>query len=208
MYEYAPLGNRLNGNLAQRPLLPLDENIVQSDSSGAVSLDEAKRWLLLPNNDRQYDDEIQRLITFATDEASKYTGEYFTTTVINAYYTHFGNLGFSQKFVSAINSINYYDENNALQTISSDDYFLDQSGRFPALIFDPVPAVDLYQKRSAPVLVQYTSAIPAPEISQTHIQAILYILTKAFENREDYEENGIAEKSKFLLEDLKRHGFL
>lgn len=104
----------------------LSLTVTSAPAAEPISLTEAKDYLKVTTT--AHNDLITMLIQAAREEVEIYTGKRLVTQTIAQYFEGFPSKSYFTIAVSpvqSITSIQYYDTDNVLQTLSSSDYILD-----------------------------------------------------------------------------------
>ena len=159
--------------------------LVTPPSGYAVSLEEAKAQLRADGNEE--DQLILHYISTATSVAEMITGQKFLTQVWDWFLDEFpcGELTVPMGPVASVDSIKYYDTDNALQTWASANYQIDPAGLRPRIL--PVYNVTwpaTYQRLGA-VQVRMTVGYGAASAIPMAVKHWIMAATgEAFKNRE------------------------
>ena len=140
-----------------------------------------------------YDQENQTFLTSQLVAAQRhveaYTNRVFNETVYYFYLSDFPRYGITLPFspVKSVTSITYYDESNAEQTFSSDDYFFNRSQEPTTIYYDSgVDGPATYTDRFDAVTVEFTTGYTSPEtIPDGCLSAVLLLLGDLYDNRTD-----------------------
>lgn len=162
--------------------------LVSQPASEPVSLAEARRQINWADTDTTHDNELTLLIGAARNQWEDDTD----TGLINRTYS-FGMWGFPtcgnsfsllRRPVSSITSIQYYDTDNAQQTLSTSIYSLDAASGLVYLQYDQSwpDTVSRWDAVTVTYVVGYGSAASSvPAIAK---QAMLLLIAHYFENRD------------------------
>lgn len=153
-----------------------------------VTAAQLRSQLSIADSDTSHDTKLALLAQVARDQIEYDTGRYVTAQTWQLKLPHFVEVQFAQRPVTAISSIQYYDTNNLLQTLSTGSYELDTSrdylilhsppmtyDRFDAVAvtytvgdFDTTEAVDAIYKQACLLLVAHYFENPDMMIPGTH----------------------------------------
>lgn len=135
---------------------------------------------------------LENLIVAGRQAAEDYTQRLFSAQARQAVLGEWGqNLHlcppshFAAKFTPSIVSIEYYDVNNALQTLPAADYEIIPQDQSPLIVFNDMTALPELWSHPQGILINYTMG-PAleSEIPQKVKQAIILIASYWYEHRE------------------------
>lgn len=158
-------------------------------SSEPITRTQAKKQLEISSSDTTHDDHIDELIARARDQVEHDTGMALMTQTIIQYWDCFGShkLFIARRPVQSISSIQYYDNDNTLQTLSSSYYLLNDLDHCIELAYD-YDWPDTYQRWDAvkvTFLAGHTSASLVPPVL---CQAMLLLVGYYFDkNRGDFD---------------------
>jgi len=96
--------------------------LVSDSGAPLIDLQEAKEYLKISYD--LEDQTITNLIERVINDMEGYMWASLQASVYKVYAEGFGNIPLSRGPVSAITSVQYYDESNTLQTLASGTYFL------------------------------------------------------------------------------------
>lgn len=154
----------------QRAAEPTDTNF--------ISLSNLKNYLRVDGADD--DTTLGFLLTSARQACEEYTGRLFGSGTVTYYLDSFVDSPFPAGPVTAISSVQYYDIDNVLQTLSTARWYADLVGTPQRIAFDAPPAV--YLDRYNQVIINATaghSTVPGPIL-----QAIRILAGHFYENRQ------------------------
>lgn len=174
-------------------LAPISIKRTTDSSTEPVSLADAKEHLRVVDFSDD-DDYITALITAARHTVERATRRaLWTGQTWQAGYEGFGNfstvrgrLSIPKPPLAAVSSVQYYDSDNALQTVSSSAYVVDDSGSDRAIIgftsdFS-LPALSC--DYAAPVRVTFTAGYAdADAMPDGLVQAMKYLIQHFYDNR-------------------------
>lgn len=117
----------------------LTPEIVTRPASEPLTLTEAKKHLEIAASDTSHDEHISNLITQAREQWERDTDTSccYTTWRVK-FQEYFSHLRLPKRPISSITSIQYYDGNNTLQTLSTSIYQLDTSRGLVRLAYQQV----------------------------------------------------------------------
>lgn len=157
--------------------------IIDRATVSPVTLDEAREHLQL-YGDGSYDTYLTSLLLVADEVVNSIIGEPIGVTEIVAWYQDFNNIELPHRYATQVDSVQYYDDSNVLQTVDTSVYFFDQNARLPRVVLNngqswPGPNTST---RRDPVLVNYQVSVNA--FAGDDIEhAILLVLSDLFNSR-------------------------
>lgn len=155
--------------------------IVTPPTVEPVTVTELARNLRLFTGDGDYAGAevavLQGVIQAARADAEHYTGRFFARQTVRRVLRDFMPLIPLHRDWLSVSTVQYYDADNQVQAIASEDYFLSPAGM--VLLIGQYPAV--YQRGDA---VQVTFDVGQEHVPPTVKQAILLIASHWYENRE------------------------
>ncbi len=143
-----------------------------------ISLTNLKNYLRIDGNDD--DTTLGFLLTSARQACEEYTGRLFGSGTVTFYMDSFEDNQFPAGPVTAISSVQFYDVDNVLQTLSTARWYADLVGSPQRIAFDAPPAV--YLERYNQVIINTTaghSTVPGPIL-----QAMRLLCGHYYENRQ------------------------
>jgi len=152
----------------------------------AITLAEAKQHLRV---DSDYDDDndyITALIGVATNQVEEFTRRRLISQTYNLFFDVFPPyIDLQVGIVDSVTHVKYYDNNNVLQTLSSSNYDLDDKIK-PGRIYESNDGTfpDTYERPNA-VEVEFVVGGTAAEVEDAIKQAMLIIVGRYYENRQD-----------------------
>jgi len=155
-------------------------------TSTVISLSEAKAFLRI---DSDYDDDntyITSLINVATQVVEEFTRRRLMTQTYNIFYDEFPPyIDLQVGDVASVTHIKYYDANNTLQTLATDQYDVDTKVR-PGRIYESENGdfPNTYERPNA-VEVEFIVGGTASDVPAPIIQSIYIIVGRYYENRQD-----------------------
>lgn len=159
--------------------------VVTPSTLEAVSLTEAKEHLRIDGDDQN--SIVKRYVKAATERCENFMQSSIMSTEHELYSSNFDS-GYSlQKYpVTAVNSVKYYDTDNALQTVASSNYRL-QDFRQPCFLeFDTNFDVPDVYEREYPVVINFNAGYAsASTVPSSIVLGILNELGDANEFRQN-----------------------
>ena len=155
-------------------------------ASTPITLAEAKAFLRV---DSDYDDDdtyITSLISVATQVVEQYTRRRLITQTYIIYYDEFPPyIDLQIGEVASVTHIKYYDEDNTLQTLATDQYDVDTRVR-PGRIYQSNTGdfPNTYERPNA-IEVEFIVGGSASDVPAPIVQAIYIIVGRYYENRQD-----------------------
>jgi len=155
-------------------------------TSTVISLSEAKAFLRI---DSDYDDDntyITSLINVATQVVEEFTRRRLMTQTYNIFYDEFPPyIDLQIGEVASVTHIKYYDEDNTLQTLATDQYDVDTRVR-PGRIYQSNTGdfPNTYERPNA-IEVEFIVGGSASDVPAPIVQAIYIIVGRYYENRQD-----------------------
>ena len=156
-----------------------------------ISLEEAMQHLRIEayGYPQKHPDEdyILSLITSAREWCERYTQKALATQTITVKLTEFSNkMVMPIGPMQSVSSIKYLDRNNALQTLATNNYYVDTYSN--SILLEPgstFPAVSL---RENSIVIEYIAGYAGTNVLPTPIKsAMLLLIGSGYENRqEDY----------------------
>ncbi|MCG7502388.1 head-tail connector protein [Tenacibaculum sp. Mcav3-52] len=150
-----------------------------------VSLAVVKEHLKIEPEFTQEDVLIQSYIGAAISYAEGYTGRIIQNVQYEVYGVSFEDvLNFKQQTKISVDSIQYYDENNVLQTLSATSYQLKKIDKFESIVdyvVDELPIVK--EQRSDAVKLVVTCGFK--KLPKAIKQAVLLLVSDFYEFRSD-----------------------
>lgn len=171
-----------------------------------LTLAQAKAQLKIENSFDEDDDLINECIESAQLECENYAGISFRRRLFVMEASNFDSIIFQQNYVNdAIESIEYYDEVNELQTLDPAQYKLRNSvnaGCFEIKFLEGVPAIF---KRDDAVIITVNQGWNVAEVPTVVKQAIKLYVSDYYERRED--RGGMTENTRAhaLLRPYRRY---
>lgn len=157
--------------------------IIAEATDAPVSTEDLRNHLLL-FGDTSFDTELASIIFVAQKLIADEIGEFPSATTIRQPYNSFSKfMPIRHNFVTSITQIQYYDSDDTLQTLSTDDYLFDEIGADKRAIVTNIPTDGLSSNYPTPVYMDYVAEMdPVPN---TIGQAVLICAGELFKNREN-----------------------
>jgi len=172
-------------------------------TSTVISLSEAKAFLRI---DSDYDDDntyITSLINVATQVVEEFTRRRLMTQTYNLFYDEFPPyIDLQVGDVASVTHIKYYDADNTLQTLATDQYDVDTKVR-PGRIYESEDGdfPNTYERPNA-VEVEFIVGGTASDVPAPIVQAIYIIVGRYYENRQDVVTGTIASELPLMVDHL------
>ena len=182
--------------------------VTSPNTTALIATSDAKLYLKVDISDD--DTIIAGLVTAATKSAEEYTNRFFLSTTIEQYATTFADIkNLLKSPVSTVVRIQYYDENNSLQTLSSDFWDVTAAVEPSQIYLKPNKSFPQIAQREDAVIVKYivgygsaTTDVPLPIT-----QACYLIIGHLYQNRQEVVVGKIATElpfgAKYLLDQYK-----
>lgn len=188
------------------PLLSL--TVTSAPAAEPISLTEAKAYLKVDSS--ADNDFITGLIQAAREEVETYTSKRLVTQTIAEYFENFPRYPWftlAASPVQSITSIQYYDTDNVLQTMSSGDYILDGTST-PARICLNIDATwPATASRLKAVTVTYVAGYGAASAVPLRIKEAMYLMIADwYDNRTD-PVRSLPQASQRILDKVKETYF-
>ncbi|MBC8266366.1 MAG: phage head-tail connector protein [Flavobacteriales bacterium] len=188
--------------------MPRSFEITSIASTAILTTSEAKGHLRV---DTTADDAfIDNLIQAATDSAEIYTNRFFIDTTLTLKGDKWSDIEYLFKSpVLTITSIQYYDSDNALQTLASSVYLLDNSHQPARVTLDEGESYPNLASRANAVKIIYNVGYgtASSDVPDGIKQAVLLTVGHWYQNREDVVVGRIASQlpmaAKYLLDQYK-----
>ncbi len=178
-------------------------NVTSQPTYKPVTLAECKESLEILESETRHDFKISNYLDMAISQAENFTGQYFAQRTVTINYDAF------QEFIrlpvhplTSVDSIKYYDSDNALQTLSTDDYEVDLYALPPLIRITTFPSV---KARLNAVEINVTAGYPSnnspigsDKIPDAIKKGITFKVYQDFLNRGD-EDPRIQESFEALL---------
>jgi uncharacterized phiE125 gp8 family phage protein len=163
------------------------DKLVTPNTTMLVSLDDFKQHIHWDPADNGQDTVMTAYIKAATEYAQLFTGRQFLNATWQLLFDTFqSRIKLTKSPVSAVSSVQYYDTNNDIQTLSTDEYQVVDGGAhdFHSIEFDGnIPST--YDRRQA-VIVQYVAGYGAnpSDVPEAIRVAVRIQAANFFANRE------------------------
>jgi uncharacterized phiE125 gp8 family phage protein len=168
--------------------------ITTAPSSEPVTLTEAKDQCRVDNESTHDDTFLNNAITTAREYYEQVTDRFLMPRTVQVALKRFPGIRqieLAGAVVRSITSVQYYDSDNTLQTLSSSKYYLFDYFFPNAVVLDSAEAwPDTYERENAVIITYeagYTNASEVPQKSKT---AILMMVAELFANRESSSVTG------------------
>ena len=168
--------------------------ITSAPSSEPVTLTEAKDQCRVDNESTHDDTFLNNAITTAREYYEQVTDRFLMPRTVQVALKRFPGIRqieLAGAVVRSITSVQYYDSDNTLQTLSSSKYYLFDYFFPNAVVLDSAEAwPDTYERENAVIITYeagYTNASEVPQKSKT---AILMMVAELFANRESSSVTG------------------
>lgn len=173
--------------------------ILSTDATTEIlTLAEIKTFLKIDGND--FDDILTPFIKVSRQIGENITGREFVEKEFKLYLDYFPychGIEVRKSKLKSITSIQYYDDNDTLQTLSADDYYFTESSDYASIYIKSGKSFpSTYDKKQA-VIITFKADYPnRPELIK---QACLRVCAYLFENQGDcVVENNSQFKSLFF----------
>jgi len=172
-------------------------------TSTVISLSEAKAFLRI---DSDYDDDntyITSLINVATQVVEEFTRRRLMTQTYNLFYDEFPPyIDLQVGDVASVTHIKYYDADNTLQTLATDQYDVDTKVR-PGRIYESEDGdfPNTYERPNA-VEVEFIVGGAASDVPEPIKMAMYLIIGRYYENRQDVVTGTIASELPLMVDHL------
>ena len=158
-------------------------NIITEATTAPVTAENLRNHLLL-FGDTSFDTELGSIILVAQKLLADEIGEFPSSTTIRQPFNSFSKLmSLRHRFITSITQIQYYDSDDTLQTLSTDDYLFDEIGADKRVIVTNIPTDELSSNYPTPIYIDYVAGMDP--IPMTVEQAILICAGELFKNREN-----------------------
>ena len=157
---------------------------ITAEATAAPVTAENLRNHLLLFGDTSFDTELGAIILVAQKLIADEIGEFPSSTTIRQPYNSFSKfMPMRHRFITSISQIQYYDSDDTLQTLSTDDYLFDEIGADKRVIVTNIPTGALSSNYPTPIYIDYIAGMdPVPNTVE---QAILICAGELFKNREN-----------------------
>lgn len=163
---------------------PINYILLQETGNELLTLSDIKTHLRLDGND--YDNILTPLIKTSRQIGEKITSRDFIAKRWKTYIDTFPScegIELRKCKLASIESIQYYDENNALQTLSSSDYYITDEAFYSSIFIKADKSFPNTYNRKQAVIITFATSYP--DFPQALKQAMLSVCTYLFENAGD-----------------------
>ena len=157
----------------------MNRTLVAAPRSGLITMEQAKEHLRVTVTDE--DELIEAIIYAATESVEHSTNRCFIKRSYKNSWPVFADY-FLAMPLDSITSVEYYDSDNALQTVSASDYSINKTEG--QLIFNSDYSFPSVYDRHDGFQVTYTAGYDVVEIPAQAVAACKLIAADLFENRE------------------------
>jgi len=182
--------------------------VFTANTTALIATSDAKLYLKVDISDD--DTIIAGLVTAATKSAEEYTNRFFLETTLEQYGTTFDDIkNLFKSPTSQVVSIQYYDENNSLQSLSTDVYDITSAVEPSQIYLKPNQSFPQIAKREDAVVVKYKVGYgtASTDVPLPIIQACYLTIGHWYQNRQQVVVGKIATEipmgAKFLLDQYK-----
>lgn len=167
-------------------LSPISYILVTDAVSEVLTLSDIKTFLRIDGND--FDSILTPFIKVSRQIGEKITGREFVEKEFRTYldffpYNNYCGIELKRSKLKSITSIQYYDENDALQTLSASDYYFTDDPSYSTIYLKNNKSFpNTYNKKQAVII---TFKADYPNRPETIKQAMLSICAYLFENSGD-----------------------
>jgi len=179
---------------------PINYILVSEIGSELLTLSDIKTHLRLDGSD--YDSILTPLIKTSRLIGEKITGRDFIEKEYKTYLDYFPNYSYGyydnynnyegieirKSKLLSITSIQYYDENNVLQTLSSSDYYITSEADYSSIFLNKDKSFPNTYCRKQAVIITFKTSFP--NFPQDLKQAMLSVCSYLFENTGDCVNEG------------------
>ena len=180
-----------------------------SPATEVLTLEDVKNHLKIVAEDTDYDDLIPLWIKAARERAENYLRMLLVAREVVAYADTFVSEYELNLFpINSITHIKYYDGDNVLTTLSTDDYISDLVSDIPRIEITDVPQV--YDKYNSVVITLNVGYNTVAAVPQQIKQAMLILCAHFDQNREILSEKQLYEvpmTAKWLMDDFRKFIF-
>ncbi len=170
-------------------------------ASTAVSLAEAKQHLRVDSDFDSDDAYITTLIEVATDLVEQFTRRRLITQTYNLYYDQFPDyMNLQVGIVASVVHIKYRDTSDVEQTLAGANYVLDDKIKPGRIYISSTGTFPETYDRPNAVEVEFTVGSAAADVESAIKQAILIIVGRYFEQRQDVVIGTIATELPLMVE--------
>ena len=170
---------------------PINYILITEATSEAITLNEVKNHLRIDGAD--HDLIVTPLIKTSRLIGEKITGRDFIEKEWKTYLDYFPpsnceGIQLRKSKLLSITSIQYYDETNTLQTLSSDDYYITQEADYASIFIKHDKSFPRTYCRKQAVIITFKTSFPS--FPQDLKQAMLSVCSYLFENTGDCINDG------------------
>ena len=179
-------------------------SLVTAPTSTAVSLSEAKTHLRIDSDFTADDTYISTLIDVATNMVEEFTRtRVMAQTVLISFDQFYDVMNLQLGGVTSITHVKYFDTNNVEQTLSATEYAVDLKNK-PALLYEAEDGnyPDTYEKPNAVKITFVVGEASASDVVAAIKHAILIIVGRYYENRQDVVTGTIATELPLMVNHL------
>lgn len=170
---------------------PINYILVSEIGSELLTLSDIKTHLRLDGSD--YDSILTPFIKTSREIGEKITGRDFIEKEWRTYLDYFPasnceGIELRKSKLLSITSIQYYDESNTLQTLSSDDYYITNEADYASIFIKHDKSFPRTYSRRQAVIITFKTSFPI--FPQDLKQAMLSVCSYLFENTGDCINDG------------------
>lgn len=170
---------------------PINYILITEATSEPITLNEVKNHLRIDGAD--HDLIVTPLIKTSRLIGEKITGRDFIEKEWRTYLDYFPNCNYEgieirKSKLLSITSIQYYDENNALQTLSSSNYYITNEADYSSIYINKDKSFPRTYCRKQAVIITFKTSFP--NFPQDLKQAMLSVCSYLFENAGDCINDG------------------
>lgn len=186
------------------------ENLITDAAVEPITLAEVKVNLSIPSDDTSKDTHIENvLIPSARKKVERYLGKSLISQQWKLYLDYFpAEILLQKNPVSSVDSVKYYDTDGNLQTVSSANYYLDDTGGNDNWLMKAYGYdwPDTYDRANA-VEVTYTSGQADATTVDPEIKTCMHILVGFYVNHPKAAESGLGDTRQvnWILRDTIGH---
>lgn len=177
---------------------PINYILSTDATTEIITLAEIKTFLKIDGND--YDSILTPFIKVSRQIGEKITGRDFVEKEYKTFLDYFPDchgIEIRKSKLKSITSVQYYDVNNALQTLSSSDYYFTNDANYSSIYINNDKSFPSTYDRKQAVII--TFKVDYPNFPATLKQALLSVCAYLYENAGDcVNENNSQFKSLFF----------